>query len=83
MKHFDLTPRQEELALRIAEALGEREYLPVYRSLVGRFPEVLIRRAYEETLEIPEERVRKSKGAIFNYLVNKYARKNQPENPGH
>jgi hypothetical protein len=66
----------DELAQEIAKGLGEDEYLPVFRKLVRKYPEDVVRRAYERTLEIPAERVRKSRGALFNYLIKQYGRKN-------
>ncbi|MDA2938740.1 hypothetical protein MYX75_10825 [Acidobacteria bacterium AH-259-A15] len=60
--------------MKIARGLGEEAYLPIFRALVKRYPEEIIRRAYEEALQIPAEKIRKSRGAIFNYLVKKYAR---------
>jgi len=85
MSNDNSKTQQEELALEIARGLGEEEFLPIYRSFASRFSEELLRTVYEETLRIPAEKIRKSRGAIFNYLLKKHARKNQSntKNPGH
>lgn len=81
MSHSHSTNQQEELARRIARGLGEEDSLPIFRAIVKRHPDSIIRRAYEETLAVPPQKIRKSRGAIFNYLVKKYARKD-PQDPG-
>jgi hypothetical protein len=83
MTNNDSQSNLDELAQAIARGLGEEESLPIFRALIRRYPEEIIRRAYEETLEIPPERVRKSKGAIFNFLLKKYARQGNNQDPGH
>lgn len=75
--------KQEELALESAKGVGEEESLPIFRSFAERYPEGLLRRVYEQALKIPEEKIRKSKGAIFNYLLKKYARQNKSQDPRH
>jgi hypothetical protein len=76
--------KQEELALEIARGLGEEPLLPIYRSFVLRHPEEVVRRAYQEAMDFPVEKIRKTRGAIFNYLLKKYARPDQSnsQNPG-
>ena len=68
---------QEELAQEIARGLGEEQLLPIYRALVRRYPEEVVRRAYQETIAFPAENIRKTRGAIFNYLLKKYVREVQ------
>ena len=85
MKNFIPKTKQDRLAWTIAQGLGEAEYVTIFRSLVMHYPEAMIQRAYEEALAIPAEKVRKSRGAIFNYLVKKYAHQHQQDekDPGH
>ncbi len=72
------------LAQAIAQGLGELESVSSFRTLLKRYPEDIIRKAYEDTLAIPQHRVRKTKGAIFIFLLKKYARQSSPtENLGH
>jgi hypothetical protein len=77
MKDFTPKTKQDRLAWTIAQGLGEQEFVAIFRSLVLHYPEKVIQRAYEEALAFPAAKVRKSRGAIFNYLVKKYARQNE------
>lgn len=64
----------EALAEEIARGLQEPDSIRMFRALVRRYPEEIIRRAYEETLSYPAAKIRKSRGAIFNFLLKKYGR---------
>ena len=68
---------QNELANQLAQDLGEPEEIGLYRVLVKRYSEDLIHRALEETLKIPMEKIRKSRGAVFLFLLKKYAGREQ------
>jgi hypothetical protein len=62
-----LTP--EELEKRI----GNGESLPYYRSVCRRYSKDVIAQALSDVEATPSERIRKSKGALFTFLVKKYA----------
>ncbi len=78
-------PRNEKelLATDLAEALNDTKNLPLYLSYCNKYPEQLLRRVLGEVKELPQEKIRKSKGALFNYLVQKYANKNNDQSSGH
>lgn len=71
----DLNPVEESLARELAEALGDQASLDLYRAYVLAYPDVLLRRALAEARSVPQERIKKSRGALFTYLVRKYARR--------
>jgi hypothetical protein len=77
MQNTHSNTKHEELALEIARGLGEEQFLPIYRSFVLRYSEEVVLRAYQEAIEFPAEKIRKTRGAIFNYLLKKYARQTQ------
>ncbi|MBI1912114.1 MAG: hypothetical protein HYS21_08940 [Deltaproteobacteria bacterium] len=81
----DFKPRtqKELLAMDLAEALNDHKNLPLYVSYCKRYPEQLLRRVLGEVKELPREKIKKSRGALFNYLVQKYANKKDNQNPGH
>jgi hypothetical protein len=62
-----------QLAEEIAHGLSEPDAVSSFRTLFRRYSEEAIRRAYEEVLAIPSDRIRKSRGALFIYLLKKYA----------
>jgi len=80
LKGFKPKNREELLALDLANALDERKGLPLYLSYAKRYPESLLRRTLGEVKEIPSEKIKKSRAALFNYLVQKYA-KEASKNP--
>ena len=65
--------RQEALALHIARVLKDEKNLKLYLSYSRRYPESILLRAFAQAKETPNHNIRKSKGALFNYLVKKYA----------
>lgn len=74
-KRFKPKTRQELLALDLAEALNDRNGLPFYLSLSKKYPEALLRKVLGEVKEIPDRKIRKSRGALFNHLIQKYVQK--------
>ncbi|MFH1561858.1 MAG: helix-turn-helix domain-containing protein [Nitrospirota bacterium] len=65
--------REELLALDLALALHDIKGLPFYLSLTKKYPEAILRKVLGEVKEIPLTRIKKSQGALFNYLIQKYA----------
>lgn len=63
----------DALALQIAQSFGDERRLPLYRKVCGAYDRSLVYRAYREALEIPAERVKKSRRAIFLYILHDYA----------
>ena len=66
--------KSTELAMDIASALGDHKNLALYISYSRRYPVWLLRKVLGEVKEIPAEKIKKSRGALFNYLVQKYAK---------
>ena len=75
-REFQPRTRVELLALDLAESLDDRKSLPLYISYAKRYPEGLLRRILGEVKEIPSEKIKKSRGALFNYLIKKHVEKN-------
>ncbi len=68
---FFLT-KEELLAMDLAEGLDDKANLRFYFSVCRKYPESFLRRIYSEVKEVPLNKIKKSKGALFNYLVQKY-----------
>lgn len=73
-------PQTEEdrLAVQIATEFSDLTHLPVYVAFCRRYPLPVIRKAFETTQKYPPEKIRKSKGALFTYLVKLYANQQKP-----
>ncbi len=63
---------REELALEVAKTLHEEHRLPVYLELCRTNNIEVIRRSLEEVKRVPESKIRKSKAALFTYLLKKH-----------
>ena len=73
---MNYTPTPEELlALEIANALGDEVNLSQYKQYAQKHPEPFLRQILQEVLAYPVAKIRKSRGALFSYLVFKYGRK--------
>ena len=67
--------RKELLALDLSNALNDQKGLSLYISYAKRYPEPLLRKVLGVVKEIPDEKIKKSRGALFNYLIQKYGEK--------
>lgn len=73
VRNFRPRTEREELALRIAEALNDRKGLGLYLSYCRKYSRPVIWKAFATAKEIPPDKIRKTRGALFTYLVKKYA----------
>lgn len=75
--HKDGNPqtREELLAHDLSEALNDRKHYSIYLSYAKEYPESFLRRVLAETKLTPDSKIRKSRAALFNYLVHHYAGK--------
>lgn len=66
---------ETQFAYELAEALNDKEAIQMYLSYVHRFSEALLREVLTKVLSIPENKIRKTRGALFNYLMQQHAAK--------
>jgi hypothetical protein len=71
-KNFNPQTREEFLALELAEALDDMKGFHFYFSCTRKFPESVLRKILIEVKETPSNKIKKSRGALFNYLIQKY-----------
>lgn len=72
-KDFKPQTREELLAKDIAIVLNDYHALPLYLSYSKKYPESLLRKILGEVREIPQSKIKKSRGALFNHIIKKYA----------
>jgi hypothetical protein len=82
INNFRPVNKEHHLALEVARSLDDLENLALYLSYCRRFPESLIRDTLRIVQGIPAHKIRKSRGALFNYLIQKHAIQNNSQNPG-
>ncbi len=66
------TSKEEKLAREIADVLNDSESLPVHIGFVERYSEKFLRKTLQKVLSIPEDQIRKTRGALFTYLVKQH-----------
>ena len=66
---------KDDLAMDIAKTFKEEHRTDLYRYIFQKHDESTIRKAFEETIKVPDSKIKKSKSALFFYLLNKYAEK--------
>ena len=66
----------DALALQIAQSFDDEERLPLYQRACATHNQSLVYRAYREALQVPAEKVRKSRRAIFFFILHTYEDKN-------
>ena len=68
------TAKEIQLAEDIAEALHDPEALSLYLSYTKEFPHEKLRELLAKVCSIPDEKIKRSRGALFTYLVSQYKR---------
>jgi hypothetical protein len=66
--------RAGQLALDLAQGLNDVKGLPLYVFYGRKYPEFFLRTTLGVVKEIPREKIKKSRAALFNYLVQQYAK---------
>lgn len=72
--------QSEPLALKLADALNDHRHLSLYLSLARKHPESALQDVLSQVLAVPENKIRKSRAALFIYLIGAYE-KQQTNNP--
>jgi hypothetical protein len=73
--NFQPKTKADHLALKIARAFREESKLPLYRVCCENFDEETIRKAFAKVMTVPDDKIRKSRSALFAYLLKKYAKR--------
>jgi len=60
------------LAYEIASNLNDKEALPLYISFTQKYQEVFLRKILTRVMSIPPEKIKRTRGALFTYLVNQH-----------
>ncbi|PIZ82103.1 MAG: hypothetical protein COY02_00690 [Parcubacteria group bacterium CG_4_10_14_0_2_um_filter_41_6] len=68
---------EERLAFQVADGLEDVKNLRLYESYCRRYPAEVILAAYVRAREVSPDKIKKSRGALFNFLVQKYGGQNK------
>ena len=64
--------KADSLALDIAEEFNDQARLPLYREVCSAHDGQLVYRAFRAALATPLSQIKKSRKALFLYLIRKY-----------
>ncbi len=64
--------RKDELASMIAKAFGREDSLRQYQTACRQYDVASIEKAFEEANAVPLTKIKKSRSALFFYLLKKY-----------
>lgn len=78
-KTIKASKRRDALAQEIARAFGEEAQLQLYQTCCRKYPLRLIFRAYAEARSVPKEKVKRSRAAIFFYLIKHYSHEQETQ----
>jgi len=63
------TQKEEKLAREIADALDDNESLTMHIAFSEKYSEGFLRKTLQRVLSIPEAQIRKTRGALYTFLV--------------
>lgn len=73
--NFQPKTQADHLALEIARAFKEESKLLLYRVLCENFNDQVVKKAFDAVMNVPDEKIKKSRAALFAYLLKKYAKR--------
>lgn len=63
---------ESKFAYELASALNDKEALPVYIAFTRKYQEDFLKRILLRVMSIPDNKIKRTRGALFTYLVNQY-----------
>jgi hypothetical protein len=64
-----MNQKEKSLAYELASALNDLEALPVYIAFSQTYQETFLRKTLNRVMSIPDEKIKRTRGALFTYLV--------------
>jgi hypothetical protein len=72
---------EEKLAYEIASTLGDIDGLSFYENCTRKYSESHLRSVLTRVMSIPSEKIKRTRGALFTFLITQHAkRNNSPRN---
>ncbi len=70
MQNFE--PHEVKLANEIAETLKDRDSIALFLTYARKYNEKFLRETLAKVMSIDQAKIRKSRGALFTFLVNQH-----------
>jgi LPS O-antigen subunit length determinant protein (WzzB/FepE family) len=71
----DYTDEEISLAQEISETLEDRDALQLYLQFVRKYKEEHLRSVLQKVMSIERSKIRKTRGALFTYLMRDYGKR--------
>lgn len=65
----------EELANEIAKEFREEEQVNLYQHICQQYDDAVVRSAFADAMKVPSEKIKKSRSALFFYLLKTNGKK--------
>ncbi len=75
---MEYTPKEYKLAMEIAESLNDTDSLAMHIKFVQMYAEPFLRKMQAKVLAIPDNKIRKTRGALFTALVKQQGHAYRP-----
>ena len=72
--------KEEKLAQELADTLSDQDSLPFYRDMVLKYSETFLREKLKKVMSIPQDQIRKTRGALFTYLISQHEHRHDSRN---
>jgi hypothetical protein len=66
--------KEYKLAYEIAEGLNDMESLEVHIAFAESYNESVLRKYFNRVMAIPEDKIKRTRGALYTYLVKQHGR---------
>jgi hypothetical protein len=69
-----MNEKENALAIELAETLNDQKSLTLYIQMTQKYSPVFLREKLREALAVPPEKLRKTRGALFTWMVQNHAK---------
>lgn len=76
--HEEYSPQEMRLANEIAETLKDRDSITLHLQYAKRYQEDYLRRVLHKVMAIDEIKIRKTRAALYTFLINQGNRHGNP-----
>lgn len=66
--------QDHKLAHEIASSLDDHEALSLYITFTKKYSEAFLRKILLRVLSVPDEKIKRTRGALFTYLVQQHGK---------
>jgi hypothetical protein len=68
----DFAPQEIRLAHEIADTLDDRNSVQLFLYFTQKYTEDHLRKVLNKVMAIPERKIKKTRGALFTYLISQH-----------